>query len=492
VCLSACVWADHSQPIVLVVQPKTPTTPGDEMDLSMANYIASQFYTEGRAKAIVYGLTDPMFRDAVDSGKLVKPPKWPTLTQSFAIAQRLGADYVFAFHPGSIKDNAEKARAELYDHGRKVWSEEVNLGVRQNDSVSKDSTSESIARTWVMHLQTDKGPFKAVSPVHAQPTPTDQTGQQPVAPTTPPPTKVDDDSNLKTLVEKLLLDHMTDRAIALLRDAVDQKPYDAERRIMLVQTLLDAHESAAAGEEADRAVLIAPDHTELRALAAKAWLAAGKSSEAQAALTDAIVHNKDDVKTRLTLAEISIARLEPDKALDLLDSSIKQKPTRQAYYLRALCRALLGGSDGLQNDLSAAGKLNETETQSDVRRRYELAASTLDDAFKAMGDETRILLQRATVRPDDAGIHEQVNEYLRVLKSRIAYLNAIPVPAAYHGSNERRLLAHRDMVQTMLSLQSFFSGGGQDAMTDARIDLGEALKQAASAKSAFETEKSQQ
>jgi tetratricopeptide (TPR) repeat protein len=457
-----------------------------EMNISVANYLANEFDAEGKATPIVYGMTDPVFRSAAESGKILEIPKWPSLRQAVDIGRRLGARYVLVYDFAAIKRGTSNSQAALYMDGKRAWSEKLNLGVNGSHGVSADQSGESIARTWAMHICL--GPLKSVVAHVKLPTKAVAAGQAPEPIEGAPAAKVDTDSQVKTQVDTLVQAGDFARAVAVLRDAVDQKPFDVDRRILLVQALLDCHRSSEAGEEADRAVLLAPDNDELRALAARAWIAAGRSDEARSALNGAIARNPGGEHTRLMLAELSLARQEPDKALDHLDAAIKERPTREAYYMRGLCRALLGQPNEVNANLTEANKLSDPISPADLTRLYALAGAALDEALKTMGEDTRLLMQRAQVHPDDTATHDKVSANLRALQARVAFLSGFPTPEVYRGSNDRRGLATRLLVQTMLAIQSFFSGGGQDAMIDARVDLGEALKEAAGARSAFEAE----
>ncbi len=484
--LAAVVSAQQGLPPILIFQAKTTSKADAEMNISMADYIANEFLTQGKAIPIVYGSTDPTFRIAVEDRKIVRPPRWPSLNEGFGIASKLGAHYVLTYELGGSKKSDSSPKATLYFNSRKIWSETLNAVVSQSGGVDSSQSGQSSARTWVMHIS--YGPLKSVVAQQQLSTPTEAVGQAPKPLEVVLAPKVEDDSQLRAKVDQLIQSSDYGRATTLLRDSVDEKPFDIDRRILLVQTLLDSHRSAEAGEEADRAVLLAPDRPELRALAARAWMAAGKSDEARSALNEAIARDPNGSRTRLMLAELSLARLEPDKALDHLDQAIKQHPSRQAFYLHGLCKALLGDPDAVTADFAEAKKLPSTESASELQRDYALAAGAIDDSVKSLGDETRLLMQRALSRPDDTSTREKVAVTLRLTQARQAYLSGFPTPILYKGSNDRRSLALSLFVQTLLSVQSYFSGGGQDAMTEARVDLGEALKEAAGARSAFAAE----
>ena len=73
-----------------------------------------------------------------------------------------------------------------------------------------------------------------------------------------------------------------------------------------------------------------PDAIELRVLAARAWMRAGKPDEAQTDLNEAMARNPDGAGTRLLLGEIGIAQLKPERALDHLSKSIAAGDSAEA------------------------------------------------------------------------------------------------------------------------------------------------------------------
>ncbi len=454
----------------------------------MANYIASQLDATKKATSIVYSVTDPIFRKAVESGRLTGYPDFPNLSQAFKVASILQADYVLTYDAAAVKSRTSKARAELYQAGRRVWKDELNFGVQDPNGSDERDTAQSLARTWATHLA--EGPFKYVKVDVKVPTPAPMDGQSPKTVVDPSPVapiekKPVDNASLKSRVDKMVADGEVLKAVALLRDSIDASPLDAERRLMLVQTLLDANLSSQAGDEADRALKLFPDNEDLRQLAAKAWIAAGKSDAAKSDVNEAIARNQGGGKMKVLLAELALAHSDPKIALENLDQSVKEQPTAEALYLRALCRSIMGGLDGAKIDMDALAKQKPPIDPAAFPQIYELGANYFDGNFKTLGSEAREVMQDALVKPDDTGLHDRVTEMLRLLASQTSFMATAPVPAAYQPSHDRRLLAYKLMVETLNGVQSFFSGGGQDALTEARIDLGEALKQAELAHEAY-------
>lgn len=368
----------------------------------------------------------------------------------------------------------------------------ADLGVKSGASFDSAGTLNSMARTWVLQMR--QGPLKSIKEVKPVQPVAPLPGQEPRIPNAPTEAlpsaaKLSDDTgSIRAQVNRMILAGDFDHAIPLLRDAVDRAPFDVLRRVMLVQTLLDANMNKEAGLEADRATKLFANSAELRSLAAKAWLAAGKADEAQNALNEAIARNPKSSATLMLLAELSLSHQEPDKALDYLDKAIEGTPSSGAHFLRALCRALLGGADGVKLDLSASDKVGPIEAV-DQQRQYELAATVLDDSVKALGNDVKEILRLTAAKSDVATVRDRAANAIRLMQAHVTFLSLVNVPSGFRGSNDRRLLAHKLLTQALDDILLALNGSGEDSLTDATINLGEAIKQAAVARNTFADEK---
>lgn len=218
-------------------------------------------------------------------------------------------------------------------------------------------------------------------------------------------------------------------------------------------------------------------------MAARAWIQAGRPKEAQDELNEAVAHAPDAPATRLLLAEVALADLNPERALPHLDAAIKAEPTPDAFYLRALCRAMLGGVDGLKLDLDEMSHREPKAADADIDRRYRLAVSVFDRLNKRDGLEIRDLIQKAAIKPKDAGLHDGLTAVEQRLAARIAFMEMMATPATLQKTHDRWLLADKLLAESLVNVRSFI-GGADDALTDARMNLGEGIKQADLARSA--------
>jgi tetratricopeptide (TPR) repeat protein len=278
----------------------------------------------------------------------------------------------------------------------------------------------------------------------------------------------------------------TSQAILKLRDGVDIAPFDLERRKSLILLLGDSSAENAA-LEARRAAAVMPEKVELRVLAARFWIKAGRTDEAQKDLNEAIARDPNGAATRLMLGEVSLNQLEPSKALPHLDEAIKQKDEAESRFLRAVCRALLGGTDGMLLDLAQVAKMDPSKTDSIVQKRYSFAVGLIDRTLTIDGTDLKTLIPKLIVKPKDPALHDDLDQMLRLVQSRTAFLTAIEPPAKLRVPHDQRLLAYRLLAQSILDVQTYCTTKDEDTLADARINLGESLKQIAAAKGGAST-----
>jgi tetratricopeptide (TPR) repeat protein len=472
-------------PQVLIHQTKVVVKTGDP-NVPLADYLASELSASARLSPIVLSMTDPVFRTAVLEGKLKDVPDEPNLDQVMAAARQLQVEYVMSCQ-AAREGSKVRAIGQLFRNGRSVWKDQQLANVAKGGQNDEENTARSIARTW--NIKINAGPLKDKVEQPAAATPEAAPGQAPRTPDLPvikAPTV--DAATLKAQIEAQVTAGQPEEALLIARDAVDESPLDLDRRMLLVRLLQSTGKDELAAGEARRAAELMPDKVGLRVLAARAWMSIGNLDEAQAELNEAIARDPNGAETRLLLGEMSLIRLQPEKALEHLSAAIKEEPSRDAYFLRALCRGLLGGGEGAKADLAQTEKAPATASRDSVQQ-YALAATVLDQATTQAANSVRSLIQRAAVRPKDKEVRDQLELLQQGVQAKVAFLTAVQVPANHKGSHNRSVLAQKLLAQTLLDLQGYIDAGGEDAITDARINLGEALKQVSAAREAFAAER---
>lgn len=437
----------------------------------LANFLASEFDEEAKVEAVVFTLTDPVFREAANSGKLGKVPDVPTVEKALEFAKPLGAEYV-AILTCQAADSKTVANLELFKNGKSIWKDE------QNFTISGDlaNSTRSLARTLMVRMNND--PLKsliATAPLVDTPKPDQGQGPAQVTVTvTPPPTKPNSADIIKNANQLLAAKPpKAAQAVGMLRDAVDTSPLDPDLRIALVGAL-STYDPDLAALEAHNASIIMPEVVALRALAAQAWLQAGQPVNAQNELNEAIARDPNSIPTRLLMGQISVAMLKPDKAYEHLDFVIQKQDSPDARFFRALAYALDGRITEMKADLAKAG--------GNQQGNYDFATEILDRDLQLDATQIRALMQRVVVKPDEKSGVEQAGRIRKAYEARSAFLETLPIPPNYRSVHDQRLLAFRLMIQTVSDLQSYMAGGGEDSLSDARIDLAEALRNASESK----------
>lgn len=518
-CLAA---AASAAPEVLIIQLRAPRDAKEADNVAILSYIAQELDDEGRVVPIAWSLTDPVFRAAVDDGHIKRPPTYPSMELAFEIANKLRITYVLAVQVWK-KDGSVLAKGALYKGGKILWKDpdlsaadmenrrkaleteaknaakagaqapqvdpdlmesrliEVTVG---NAGFDLDGASRSLARTWT-HLL-GSGPF-ASHPAHpkaAPPVPVDE-GTKPAVVAPPPPPPKADNRKLSEDSMRLMAAGQTDAAIAMLRDAVDSEPLDAERRRLLIQSLLAAQRPRQAAEQGRRAAELLPTQIEFRTLAAQAWLQAGDLDEANADLNEAVARDPEAVATRSLLGDVSLHRLKPEDAITHYEVVIGKAPSTDALCRRALAYALLGQKDKVAADLVLVAK---SGWGSAAGASFIFTSTIIDRSVLPLGDDARTLLQRARVKPDAPEVATDIAEMLQQAEALAAVVEAVPIPQKHQPSAEQRKLALKLLAQFLAELSAYVRTRDEDALTDATIDLGEAIKNAKAAQERFATE----
>jgi tetratricopeptide (TPR) repeat protein len=429
---------------------------------------------------VVWSLTDPIFRTVANSGKLAYKEE-PTQVDALSAAGALNADYVLVVQ--ARRDvKLYKGKLELFKGGKSTYKDEQNISVTSASQTDLDSSLRSLARTLVLRL--DAAALKGLAAARTTSAPPLDPGQAPVDIKVAPaePLKKDNTPLLRN-AQSMLADKRTSSAIALLRDAVDSDPLALELRTALINALLLIDPGSAAIEARNAASLL-PEAADLRVLAAKSWLRAGRPEEAQNDLNEAIARNPEGLQTRILLGEIGVMQLKPERSLDHLSKAIAAEDSAEARYLRAFAYALAGSSEPMRADLDQLAKLEPKTAPDETLRRYTFASEILDRSLQLDGNAVRALIQRAIVKPNDKAVLEAVDTARRQIKARAAFGERLALPDNFKLVQEQRLLAYKLMAQSLTDLLGFMAGGAEESLADARINLGEALRNATEARAA--------
>jgi tetratricopeptide (TPR) repeat protein len=462
-------------------------------------------------------MTDPVFREAVDKGLVPQDVDNPTLSQAQSAAGKVRAEYLLAVD--MVKGEGEVLGAAfLYRNGRQIWKDpDINYGpmlghlrdrlkkkdltqeqfdlsvlrlkmrgisVQLGSQFGEEDTARSMARSWTQMIST--GPLAGLPKQPHVETPEPDQGQVPSNIGASP--KIGDDAKWRTEFQDALKVGDSSRAVAIVRDAIDASPMDAERRLALVKLLRRSGEYVIAAGEARRAAELLPEHGEFRALAARCWIQSGNHDEAQIDLNEAIARSPESAETRQLLGEVAIANGEYETAIEHLDKAVAAGNSGDAYYLRSIARAMLGDIEKAVADTQQANAAGLSTDPDESEMRYALVATIFDEGVTAIGGDIRTLQQKAQVMRTEKAVRDEYAAVLKKVSGRETFISALPVPAGHETSHGRRVLAYKLLSQCLADLDLFLRKGSEDILTESRINLGEALKQIASARINFKDE----
>ncbi|CAN5577305.1 hypothetical protein BH11ARM1_BH11ARM1_16840 [soil metagenome] len=445
----------------------------DNPNRPIANYLAGQIDQDGRLESVVYSMSDPFLRDAVNNGKFGPVLDQPSVKDAKAAASQLGTEYLITVE-AYAENGKYQAKLELFRGGRSIWKDAQNAAVTSGPALRGDDSLLSLASTLTARMGQD--PLKSLSARPVIPTPPPDQGQNPIPVVVEAPISAKKDyTELLKTTALLIANGKANLAVPQLRDAVDVDPLEPTLRIALINALMVLNPEVAANEARTAANLI-PESLELRTMAARAWLAVGKPDEAQKDLNEAIARNPDAPETRLLLSEVALTQLKPEVAIEHTDMVLKAGPAPQALFLHALAECLLGASTASTADLDAYAKADQSALGATDQIRYDLATSVFARQFQKSAIELRNQMQKAAIKPDDKSVLEAVNSQMRMLRCLSDFAGRMTCPAKFAPLNQQRVLGLSLLAQAASGILSFMGGGGEETLAGARIDLGEAIR----------------
>lgn len=482
IALLAAFWASADQPLLLIIQYKVDVTSHDDPNVALGNLMADQFEIEGRVRPMVWSLADKEFRAIVESGRIGDYNPSPSPEEVNDVAKKLHAEYIFVMTAkmdgGELDSGAQLYRQAI---GKPIWSETKRLGVAGAHGVDWDSTARSITNTWAVLLSS--GPFKKLKPQPRMKTPDPEKGQG----GTTPAESVNPGSNADVLKrsQELIAAGQSAEAITLLRSAVDDKPFDVVRREALIRALLNKNLYQEAAGEARRAVMIAPDHANLRLLAARSWLRLGKLEEAQKDLNEALARNVQDPIVQLLLGELALERGEPEKGIEPYQAALDKQDSFEVRLGLGLCFGLTGNARGASASFNNLPKAPEDV----VLEGYGRAVRLIDRSVDSLAATLRQLMQQAHVKPKDPALIEAGENSNKLAESLSALVGSLPTPKMHLLSQQRRDLAQKLLLQASEQVLEYLRNADEDAGGEALLSLSEAMKQIGTIRKQYEYEK---
>lgn len=472
--LVAC--AVQATPFILIVQQKVPKSYNSDFNVPIDSHLSMQLDDDGRVIPIIWSLTDPIFRAAVNDKVISNSAPSPTVEQALQGAKALKSEYVMIVKAWR-KLKEVISEAEIYRNGKVVWTDKKATSVQSGDDVDNDSSALSIANTWTLKLA--QSLFKDY-PSKRRDTPTLDPGQQGPDVRVVAPVKVDN----KWLAEQAAkMSKSGDRTglLLLLRDAVDAEPFDIERRRMLIDYLMVEGEVDAAGVEAKRASNLIPDSSEFHVLSARAYLRVNDFATAQSELNEALARDPNGFETRMLCGDLALMKGDAKTALEHYSVAIAIKEFPELNFKRGLAYGLLGEDDKAKADITKA--YASSATPMEAASRYQFAIQALDSRFVELTPNIDKAIQKANLSL--SGGKEACAAALKPAMGFDSLLNLLKVPEKHTTSNNTRILASSLLAQAIGQVDEAIRTLNPSWLSDARMNFGEAIRQYNAAKKAY-------
>lgn len=474
--LIATLWllaaASHAAPAVLIVQQRAPKRYDSDFNLAVAHQLAQAIDDDGRAAPIVWSMTDPLFRAAVEDGLVRRAKENPTLEEAFDAADRMKVEFVLVVVALRDRDGAE-GTVVLYRKRKEAWRDAHKAGVSTGGRFDPFSTAATLARTWMERLAS--GPWRSLQP-RVGPRSTDPTPmqtQQPVDPK-PPTVKPVDNTELLPKLAELMRQNDVPQVVALLRDAIDAEPLDLGRRKLFIDTMLALGQTRLAAEEAKRSADLFPEAVELRLMASKAYGELGEQAMAQEQLKEAVARDPNGPATRQALGEQALLDLQPEAALQHLLKATELGATSEALFRRALAYALAGDRTRFEEDSALA---REAASEPVVAQsRYSLAVRLADRLVVRTSQEGASALQAARVGRSVQELQDRMASLRRWSDALASTLRATPTPVSESKAHEQRVLASNLLRQFVGQLQDAVRRNDADQLDEASLTLAQAVR----------------
>lgn len=494
-----CASWVHATSDCLIVQFQEPNVGESNPNYTLAPYVAEELDKDGRVRPVVWSMTDPVFREWTSKDVFRGFEFNPTLNTVQDVARKLGVKYVLTVR-GFRAEQQIYAIGELYVNGRSAWrfgprksakGQEIviqsdgrydekatrafqakvpdlvkaggTFAVFQNGVPDFIETARSVARTWSALL--GEGPLKSL-PSKPRLEPTDAGPGAGID--NPDLTGPVGAESQDVLVEARALASSGNfhRALLLLREACDRRPFDVAVRKELVSTLILAGMPDAAADAAQVATQLNPDDPEILLLAAKSWIGSSEQDKAGQALEAAIAKGA----TGDTVVEIQgeLALLQGDAKLAMTKFSTLKG--NRSTLRRAIALALTGDSAGCVKAVKDLGAAPLTEDD------YRTLVLFVERSLLKLGDQSRAVLPSIRIHPGEPQTLAQAGEFSDLANAMSALVAALVPPVVHKESHEARKLAHILLAQASLEALGFAKNNDPELAEEAAATLGQAFK----------------
>ena len=486
-------------PDCLIVQIQKPLESGSDPNYSLAPFVAEELDKDGRVRPVVWSMTDPVFREWMSKDVVSGFEPNPTTKTAMDMARKLGVRFLLVIQ-GFREGQSAFAIGELFDSGRNIWRFGPRKPDRKNDIVIQANgkydekatrefqarmpdiiksggtftvyqngvpdfidTARSVASTWTALL--GDGPLKSLpqKPRMADPGTTSKTTLDPADLVGPGGS---DSQEVLAQVHTLVESGHFHKALLLLREATDRRPFEIEIRMSLVETLLAAGMANEAAEAAQAATRIEPKNPELWIVAARGWVGASNPDNALEALRAALANGAKGDSVLELQGDIALLQGDPRAALE----SFSKIKGGRATVRSAVAMALTGDSDGCRAALKAMGEgpMNEVD--------YRSLVLFIDQGLVKLGEASRAVIPMIKLHPGEPQTLKTAKDFASRANA-LSTLVSVAVPSVIHKeSHEARKLAHILLAQASLEALGFAESNDPDLAEEAAASLGQAFR----------------
>jgi tetratricopeptide (TPR) repeat protein len=506
-------------PRIFVVQLKenVETTP-DYESLLLDTYLAGALDEVGQVDPIVWSMADVRFRKIAGDRGFPLSLESPVQSEIVNVSRAVGAEYtlvVWAMKQGTMvrpvctlyRNPGFKVIWRYGDWDRRLapfftgettplseedlrnfkntYGEEVREFTANLNGVNPDwdSTSRTIARTWAYLMR--QGPFEKLpmSPKRLLP------DADPGA-TVPLPTGValPDEQGGIAGVDALLEKGNTELAIVQLRDLIDREPFEDSYRMKLALILAKEELFIEAALEAIRGARVSAKPLPFYQIGAKYWLRAGLMDQSRDALNNVLARGGENRDVDYMMGQYYLRTGDYSQSLDWYSKAIRQGPTPEIVYERAVAFAFAGQPESCLNDLASLVDLPAER----LVVSYEMMVGVCEEQLEGIGVRVRDRIPILRIQKDDAEMTAYMARDHQMAKGLSALMDLTPVPPQYRVSHESRKLAHKLLLQSTTEIFEFATTRREDLATEGTMSLGEAMKLLSQVRKLFEADHSRQ
>lgn len=493
----ATCFARASTPDLLIVQLKYPLEGANDPNLLLAPYVADSLEKEGRVRPVVWSTLDPVFREWSDKKSFGDFDPNPTLKEVLAKAQRLGVSNVLTVQ-ARRNDNNFVAIAELFVDGRSKWrfgpknpNKDTDITVstdgKYDDKATRqlqskmseilssggtftvytgglpdwDASARSLANTWKTLL--GEGAFKKYPPA-LQPI-VDSTAGNSVEPKIIeiPDAKAD---NVVEVARAMVSKGKLNKALTLLREACDLRPYEVSVRKALAEILIEGGMPYEGAVVAQAAARIQPSDPSLWLSVAQAWVADGDIERATESLKEAQSRGADGPTVERVSADIALLSGDAQRAVD----HYSKADGAGAKVRLAAAFALTGNVQGCSEALLQVPK--GPVAQED----YTAIVLMVDRSMAALSKEASEVPPLVRTHPGETATLKAAEIVAKKCEALRALMTGIEPPQLHKDSHEARKLAHILLAQATLEALQFAKTNDPDIGEETVATLGQALR----------------